>query len=246
MEETISLKELFETIKKRILMIIAITVIAVGISALFSYLILTPIYQSSTQFLVTHSNSEQQAISQGDIRTNLELINTYNDIIKSPIILDKVSDELQLNRSTNVLNSQITVGTRNNSQVVSITVQDPEPALAVQIANTVASVFQREIVSIMNVDNVSILSEAKLPENPSPIKPNPMLNMAIAFVVGLMAAVGLAFLLEFLDNTIKTEKDIEKHLGLSVIGAIPTFEVDNQMVAKSENRRRNKRGEDIA
>jgi capsular polysaccharide biosynthesis protein len=242
MEETISLKELFETIKKRILMILLITVAAVAISGAVSYLVLTPIYQSSTQFLVNHSKVDQPVINSGDIRTNLELINTYNDIIKTPIILDKVISELELDRSVSSLNSQITVGTRNNSQVVSITVQDPDPALAVKIANTVAYVFQREIVSIMNVDNVSILSEAKLAESPMPVKPNPKLNMAIAFVVGLMIGVGLAFLLEFLDNTIKTEQDIEKHLGLSVIGAIPYFDLDQEIEAKQE-RRRNRGGQ---
>ena len=246
MEETISLQELFETIKKRIVMILLITFAAVTVSGLISYLYLTPIYQSSTQFLVNHAKTEQQIISSGEIRTNLELINTYNDIIKSPIILDKVITELGIERSTGAINSQISVGTRNNSQVVTITVQDADPALAVQIANTTASVFQREIVSIMNVDNVSILSEAQLSANPSPVKPNPTLNMAIAFVVGLMAGVGLAFLLEFLDNTIKTEKDVEKHLGLSVIGAIPTFDVDNQESSRTEKGRRSRRGENIA
>lgn len=98
----------------------------------------------------------------------------------------------------------------------------------------------------MNVDNVSILSEARLAENPAPIKPNPKLNMAIAFVVGLMTAVGLAFLLEFLDNTIKTEKDVENYLGIAVIGVIPPFEVDSEQLQESEKGRRNKRGENIA
>ena len=62
----------------------------------------------------------------------------------------------------------------------------------------------------MNVDNVTVLSKAEVAENQSPIKPRPMLNVAIAFVVGLMAAVGLAFLLEYLDNTVKKEEDVEK------------------------------------
>jgi capsular polysaccharide biosynthesis protein len=243
MEETISLKELFETIKKRLIMILLITAAAVVISGVISYVFLTPIYQSSTQLLVNQSKSDQHVFTQSDIRTNIELINTYNVIMKSPIILDKVIEELNLTRSTTALNSQITVGSERNSQVVAVSVQDPDPALAVQIANTVATVFQREIVSIMNVDNVSILSEAKLGENPTPVKPNPKLNMAIAFVVGLMIAVGLAFLLEFLDNTIKTERDIEKHLGLSVIGVIPSFELDKEEVTKAELRRR--RGENI-
>lgn len=244
MEETISLKELFETIKKRIIMIILISVLAVTASGLVSYFLLTPIYQSSTQLLVNQANRDQQTFNVNDVRTNLELINTYNVIIKSPIILDKVIDELQLTRSVSALNSQISVGSERNSQVVGITVQDPNPAMAVQIANTVASVFEREIVTIMNVDNVSVLSEAKLSANPTPVKPNPQLNMAIAFVVGIMTAVGLAFLLEFLDNTIKTEKDIEKHLGLSVIGAIPEISEELEMNVRSDLNRR-KRGDNI-
>lgn len=237
-EETISLKELYETIKKRFILILLITVAAVALSGFVSYLFLTPIYQSSTQLLVNQSKVEQQMISSGDIQSNIQLINTYNVIIKSPSILDKVIKELNLDISTGNLNSQISVGSEQNSQVLFISVQDADPALAVRIANTVATVFQREIVSIMNVDNVSVLSEAKLAENPAPIKPNPKLNMAIAFVVGLMSAVGLAFLLEFLDNTIKTERDVEKHLGLSVIGVIPSFDLDKVVAERQETRRR--------
>jgi capsular polysaccharide biosynthesis protein len=106
---------------------------------------------------------------------------------------------------------------------VTINVEDENPAMAVEIANTIAAVFQEDIVDIMNVDNVSVLSAAELGENPSPVAPNPTLNMAIAFVVGLMLAVGLAFLLEYLDSTLKTEEDIEERLGLPVLASISTM-----------------------
>ncbi len=92
--------------------------------------------------------------------------------------------------------------------------------MAVDIANTTAQVFQREISNLLRVENVVILAPAELLENPAPVQPNPELNMAIAFVVGLMAAVGLAFLLEYLDQSIRTEQDIEQYLELPVIGAI--------------------------
>ncbi|MFV8826388.1 YveK family protein [Alkalihalobacterium sp. APHAB7] len=224
MEETISLKELFTTIRKRIKLLMILPLIAVVVSGLVSYLFLTPIYQSSTQILVNQSKSDMQNLSQADLRTNIELINTYNVIMKSPVILEKVIDELNLNTSVDALNSRVTVGSAQNSQVVAITVQHEDPAMAAQIANSVATVFQREIVDIMNVDNVSILSVAQISDNPSPVKPNPTLNMAIAFVVGLMAAVGLAFLLEYLDTTVKTEQDIESLLGLPVIGVVARME----------------------
>ncbi|OLO42353.1 capsular biosynthesis protein [Alkalihalophilus pseudofirmus] len=234
MEETISLKELFTTLKKRIKLLIILPLIAVVVSGLVSYLLLTPIYQSSTQILINQSNSDVQNITQSDLRTNIELINTYNVIMKSPVILEKVIAELDLNSSVGALNSNVTVGSAQNSQVVAITVQNEDPAIAANIANTIASVFEREIVNIMNVDNVSILSVAQIADNPSPIKPNPTLNMAIAFVVGLMTAVGLAFLLEYLDTTVKTEQDIEKLLGLPVIGVVSQMEATT---ANKKNRR---------
>jgi capsular polysaccharide biosynthesis protein len=229
MEETISLKDIFQTLKRRMKLIVMIPVIAVLVSALVSYFLLTPIYQSSTQILINQTQ-ENQAYTQNDIRTNIELINTYNVIIKSPIILEKVIQEANLTETVSSLNNKVTVGSQNNSQVVNITVEHEQPTTAAIISNTIATVFEREIVTIMNVDNVSVLSPAQVSDKPSPIKPNPILNMAIAFVVGLMTAVGIAFLLEYLDTTMKTEKDIEDVLDIPILGVISTFDEKNGMV----------------
>ena len=218
MEETISLKELLQTLRKRLLLILSITFVAVLVSGIVSFYFLTPIYQSSTQFLVNQAKDDQPVYNPGEIQTNLQLINTYNVIIKSPAILDIVINNLDLDMTTEQLNSKITVGSQTDSQVVAITVQDADPKMAADIANTTVNVFQREIKEIMNVDNVSILAKAEV--NSSPVKPNPYLNIAIAMVVGLMAGVGLAFLLEYFDNTVKNEQDIERNLDLPVLGVI--------------------------
>ncbi|SDZ46464.1 Capsular polysaccharide biosynthesis protein [Evansella caseinilytica] len=240
MEETISLKEIVTTLRKRISLIILLTALAVAATAIVSYFMLTPMYQASTQLLVNQSKEEGQVYTQNDVRTNIELINTYNVIITSPRILEQVLDEMQLERSYGTLRDQITVGSERDSQVVYIRVEDESPAMAVQIANTIATVFQEDIVDIMNVDNVSLLSLAELSDDPTPISPNPKLNMAIAFVVGLMAGVGLAFLLEFLDNTIKTEEQVEEKLGIPVIGMIAKMNTSNvnMNMAKHANRTR--------
>lgn len=224
MEETISLRDLLQTLRKRILLILSLTFVAVLTSGIISYFFLTPIYQSSTQLLVNQAKGDQPIYNPGEIQTNLQLINTYNVIIKSPAILDLVKKDLDLDMSTEQLDSKITVGSQKDSQVLAITVQDPDPNMAADIANTTAKVFEREIKKIMNIDNVSILAKAEVKENASPVKPQPILNIVIALVVGLMAGVGLAFLLEYFDNTIKTEQDIERYLDLPVLGAISTIE----------------------
>ncbi|MFE1242839.1 YveK family protein [Fictibacillus sp. NPDC058756] len=224
MEETISLKELFAILRKRLWLIISLTVVAAVTAGVISFYFLTPIYQASTQLLVNQSKNDKQ-IDINQVQTNLELINTYNVIIKSPAILEKVIAQLNLDTSVGQLNEQITVSSKENSQVVEVLVEDKDPAQAVLLVNTIGDVFKKEIKPIMNVDkdNVSILSKAQLAEDPSPIKPKPLLNIAIALVVGLMAGVGLAFLLEYMDTTIKTEQDIENILGLPVLGTISEF-----------------------
>ncbi|RYD07019.1 hypothetical protein N752_00120 [Desulforamulus aquiferis] len=79
-----------------------------------------------------------------------------------------------------------------------------------------------KVVEIMKVDNVNVIDLAVTPSNP--VKPNKKLNILIAGVVGLMIALGLVFLLEFLDRTIKTSEDVKRHLGLPVLGAIPKID----------------------
>ena len=247
MEETISLKELFQTLKKRLWLIGLITIIAAIISAVVSFFILTPIYQSQTQILVNQAKSDQQLYTGTEVQTNIQLINTYNVIIKSPAILDKVKKELNLDRTVDELNDQITVSSAKDSQVVEITVQDQSPYIAAQIANKTAEVFQTEISKIMKIDNVSVLSKAEVKENISPVKPQPLLNIAVAVVVGLMVGIGVAFLLEYLDNTIKTEQDIETILELPVIGAITNIKevpkATNAAARASLNTRAPQRGE---
>ncbi|AVX07245.1 capsular biosynthesis protein [Priestia megaterium] len=224
MEETISLRELFQVLRKRLWLIVLIAIIAATVSAVISFFILTPVYESKTQILVNQAKSDEQLYyNTQTVQTNVQLINTYNDIIKSPAILDKVIKELKLDGTAKSLSSQIQVTNAQDSQVAQIVVKDTSAKRATEIANTTASVFKKEVPKIMNVDNVSVLSKATLVESASPVKPQPLLNIAIAVVVGLMVGVGLSFLLEYLDNTLKTEQDIENLLELPVMGVITTI-----------------------
>lgn len=228
MEETISLQAIFQTLRKRILLIFSITVLAAVLSGVISSYYLTPIYESSTQLLINQESTEQLS-GVRDIQTDLQLINTYNVIIKSPAILDLVIDELAIEKmTTDLLTKNISVSNTGESQVVTITVQDADQYMASDIANTTATIFKREITKLMNINNVSILAEATASVEQTPVKPQRLLNVTIAIVVGLMLGIGIAFLLEYLDNTIKTEQDIEKILSLPIIGSISSMEKKEQ------------------
>ncbi|WP_112182136.1 MULTISPECIES: YveK family protein [Paraliobacillus] len=220
MEETISLKEIFEVLKKRLVLIIMLTLGAALVSGFVSYFLLTPTYQSTSQFIVNQKSSEDDSVDVNEIRSNVEIISTYNVIIKSSRILDQVVEELDLTISAGTLSEKISVANEDSSQVVTVTATDPDPEMATAIANQTVEIFESDIFDLMNVDNVSVLSEATTAADPQPVSPNPPLNIAIALVLGAMVGVGLAFLLEYLDNTIKTEEDIEHKLDLPVLGVI--------------------------
>lgn len=245
MEETISLKELFYILKKRLAMILVIAFGAAIVSAIISFFFMTPIYQSSTQILVNQKKQEGAMIQAGEIQTNIQLTNTYKVIIKSPVVLDQVNEKLNLNMTAQALTGKINVANEKDSQVISVTAEDKDPKLARDIANATADVFKGEVAKIMNVDNVTVLSKAEVAENQSPIKPTPMLNVAIAFVVGLMASVGLAFLLEYLDNTVKKEEDVENLLGLPVLGIVARMDEETANVKSHAPSSRKVRGQTI-
>lgn len=234
MEETISLKDIFMTLRRHMKLLIILPILAMTVVSTVSFFVLTPMYQNSTQLLVNQTNPNPDTVySQNEIRTNIEMIKTYNEIIKSPFILDKVIDEAEVELTVEQLNNMITVSSANESQVMNITVEDDSAKDAISLANTIATVFQNEVPDLMNVENVSILSFATYSADQSPVSPNVFLNVAIAFVIGLMAAVGLAFLLEYLDTTIKNEKDIEDILDMPILGAVSNMDSVDDFLKKS-------------
>jgi capsular polysaccharide biosynthesis protein len=195
-------------------------ILSIGIAIGISFYLLTPLYQANTQILVNQNSGPEEVYSWQTTETDLRLINTYNVIITSPVILTPVIEELKLNMTPGQLMNQISVSSESESKVVNIGVLNSDPELAVNISNTVAEVFKEQIPKLMSVDNITILSVAKLSDIPNPVKPNKTLNIAIGAIIGFMLGIGVAILLEILDATVKNESDIEELIGLPVIGVV--------------------------
>lgn len=229
MEEEISLVELFGILKKHIRVIILTTVLTTIIAAMYTLFLVTPKYQSSTEMLVSHSSEATTTnVTQQDINTSIQLINTYSDIIRNDVILDPVIEELDLNMTAGQLRNNVTVQTQNNSQVFSIQVDDENPYQASEIANTIANYFQQEIYEIMSVDNVTIISTAN--PNVNPISPNNMLNIIIGVLLGGMIGIGIVFIRELIDNTVKSKEQAEKITGWHNLGEINYFSKEDLVV----------------
>ena len=220
MEETIDLREYFQIIKKRFWIIALLAVIAMVASGLISFFVLSPVYEAKTTLIVnTDKNPESTTLTGDQLNVTQKLAVTYGEIIKSRTVLDEVNDTLKLDMSYGELAGKVSVAPLKDTQIISVTVQDTNARRATDIANTIPKVFTKEAKRITKANSVEVIDQAMQPT--APIKPNKVMNIAIAGVLGVMIGLFVIFLLEYLDNKIKTPQDIEKHLGLPLLGVIP-------------------------
>lgn len=223
--EEISLKEYFLILRKRMWLIILLTVLSVAASGLVSYFVLEPEYQTFTTLMVGKPKDYQNVDSKleyNDLLLNQKLVSTYGELVKMRVVADEVIKNLKLDMSYKEFREKVNVNLVKDTEIIKLEVMDTNPVLAAEIANETAQVFMENVKDIMMVENVQVIDEAQVPD--IPIKPRPSLNMAIAGVLGLMVSIFLVFLLEYLDSTIKTPDDIERYLNLPVIGTIPMVE----------------------
>ena len=224
MEETIDLREYFAIIKKRFWIIALLAIISALISGVISFFMLNPVYEAKSTLIVNADKQAETQIVTGDqITVTQKLAVTYGEIIKSRTVLDDVIKNLKLETTYESLSGQITVSPVNDTQIISISVQDTNPQKARDIANEIPKVFAKEAKRITKANDIQVIDKAILPKDA--VKPNKMMNIAIAAVLGMMIGLFIVFLIEYLDNKIKTPQDIEKHLGLSVIGVIPNEDI---------------------
>jgi capsular polysaccharide biosynthesis protein len=196
--------------------------VAAATAGAISIYVLSPVYSASTTLWVIKDNTGGQ-VSYNDVLMNQNLTKTYAEVAKSRSVLSGAIKALHLQATTvERLQTKLTVTAVRDTQILSFSIEDQDPALAANLADAVAESFQREIVGFMKVDNVKIVDHALVPV--SPVKPRPVMNTAIAGVLGLMLAIGLAFLLEFMDTSVKSEEDVARHIGLPVLGTIPVID----------------------
>jgi len=226
----LDLKQLMFIIKKRLLLIVSTVIVVTIATALFSIFYIQPKYEASTKIIVNQTATQMTTgqLDLNQINSSIRMIDTYKEIIRTPAIMGKVIESYpDLKLTMQDLVKKVKVSSVNNTQVMTLIVQDTSYEKAAQIVNAVSDVFSKEIPQIFQVENVSILNYAdKADTAVSPVSPNIKLNIAIAFLVSLLLTIGLAFLLEMLDDTIKSEQDIMEHLGLPTLASITKMDME--------------------
>lgn len=234
----LDLRQIFRIVVKRLRIIVLVTALATITAGAVSFYLLTPIYRASTTLWVIKEGSNQ--INLNDVMLSRNLTKTYAEVARSRAVLTDVIKRLHLqDRAVDQLQRRLTVTPLRDTEIISFSVEDPDPVMAARMADAVAESFKGQIRAYLNVQNVVVVDAAAVPD--TPVRPRPLLNIAIALVLGLMAGVGIAFLLEYLDTTLKTPDDVSLCLGLPVLGTIPVIDARGPEIRN----RRQSRGKQV-
>lgn len=218
------LNKIFSILLKHIKTIIVTTIITVIIFGIAIFTVVKPKYQSTAEIIVNQrlEKNADLSLQQQAQATDLQLVNTYKSILNSQTIGSSVKSKV----GKDVYNqSSLDVETDVSSQVISINVTSHNASDAAAIANTTASVFKQKIKKIMNVNNVSIISKARV--NNKAVFPKKSLSLLMGLVIGIVVGSFLSLLKEYNDKTITNDGYITNNLGLINLGTISDIDMKN-------------------
>lgn len=228
MEGNVNLLTYLLLLKRRALVVVLAVVVALGAAGAYTFFLARPQYTANTVLFVWQNQSTDSTgstMTYNDLLINQNLVSDYRELCKSRAVTSLVAEANGLGPTdTAALTSKIDVTTMSNTRLLLITVTDTDPVFAANVANSVATAFQKVVVEKMGAENVQVIDTALVPSSPS--SPNKPMNMLIALIVGLAAGVGLAFLIDFLDGTVKTIEEIETITGKTLLGVVPEFETE--------------------
>jgi capsular polysaccharide biosynthesis protein len=228
-DEVISLGQILSILRKHLIALIVATCAGGVLAAAVTYLIMQPKYESTAMVLVNRKQTTQ-AGQYNDLQTDLQMINTYKDILTKDVVMKPVHANLikkgVVVGSASQLAKSISVTNNQNSQVMSVTAKADDPYTARAVANETVDVFRAKITSIMtNAKNVTIISRGTL--NKDAVSPRKKLNILIGLLAGLVIGVLYAFLRELTDRTVKDPAFITDTLDLPLLGTLTDIDPQN-------------------
>ena len=219
-EIEIDLLELFYALRHRWWAILLALVIGTGAAGVYTKKLIAPHYQSTSMVYVL--SKETTLASLADLQIGSQLTKDYSVIIKSRPVLQEVIDKQNLDLTTDELGKMITIDNPKDTRILSITVEDIEPMRAKAIVDEVTKSASNYIGDIMEMVPPKVIEDGVVAVKPS--SPSVKKNAAVGGLGLAVLVCGLICLKTVLDDTIKSEEDIEKYLGLSVLAVIPDTE----------------------
>ncbi|MDO4299198.1 MAG: Wzz/FepE/Etk N-terminal domain-containing protein [Lachnospiraceae bacterium] len=219
--------------------IIVFSGILVGVCALiFTKMTTTPTYTSSTKMYILSKGQSASDVTSSDLQLSAVLASDYAQLIKDRTVTESVIAELGLSMSSEALASRISVDMPGAGRIITISVTDTDPYMASKLATTVRDTAALHIKEVMNSEAVNVVEEANIPQGQTMF--NYKRNGMAGVVLGMAIAIGIIMLQYMMNDTIKNPEDVERYLGLSVLGSIPIMKEESRKEKRRKEKHRKK------
>ncbi|MGL5067484.1 MAG: YveK family protein [Sarcina sp.] len=227
-EEVIRIEDIIYALKKRWIMILSITVAFTLAAAGLSFFVIKPKYEAKVKVFIgkEETKGNDSNYDNNDIAMYQKLMKTYAEVIKTKdatkTALGKIGQATTQGNVNRVL-AELTVSPSADTQIMEVKYTTTDKTEILPVLNAITEVFIDNSGDLIPNGNIQIIEKAESPENP--VSPNKALNTIIGFMLGMMIAIGISFLLEYMDNTVRSKDELEKLLDIPVIGSIPKMDM---------------------
>lgn len=238
-QNDIDLVEYMRIILKRKALIIAVTLLCLLIAVILTAR-QAPVYKASAELLVTQKqgvSSDQQVRDPYQAALLYEkMTKTFSELLKGRVVAEEVIARLGLDADADDVLKMVSAEPVEDTQLIKVTVNSSNANMAAEIANTFGIVLAERVSDIESSANplvvIKVVEPATVPREP--FSPRPFQNAIIAVMFGLILGVGLAFLSERLDTTVKASDELERLTGLTTLGLIPAISASAAIVTNSK------------
>lgn len=199
-DQLISIEEIMKILKKRRKIIVIITLLSILASVVLSFFIIEPKYEASTKLFIGKETTEaNQSYSQSDVIMYQTLMKTYCEVIKTNDLILKAAKEANIDLNAEEVLENLSVITIADTQILEVSFKSENAKEARDLIEEITKEFIKISKELFPNGNVKVLQQVSLPEKP--VSPNKIINILIAFLLGLIVSVALSFLLEFFHKT---------------------------------------------
>jgi len=222
----VEIRRIFYSVARKWWLILFLAILGGGIGFLNVYYT-KPVYQANTTMYIMNLDkvsTNAESLKSSDITLSQQLVRQYYEIIYSRSVISAVAQEVkEYNLSEGEILSMVSIDSKLDSNVFTISARGSDPNITAAVANATGRAFSAQIRQLSNSDNVGILDEALIPNYP--VNNKGTQKVLLGILTGLMVALGIIYFIEYFDTTVRSAEDIEKGLGVCVIGIIPELHI---------------------
>ncbi len=243
-EDYIDLRAIFDVLRRNIFVLILAFILGVGVVGGYTVLFVDPIYESTSEIYILGTNNSITSIA--DLQIGNLLTSDYMELIKSRPVIEKVISDLKLDISYSSFLKKLSIKNSDQTRIIYITIKDNDAYMAKTIVDKLTDVSLKRIAEIMETEEPNIIDYGHIAEYKS--SPNVKKNAAIGGAACMLIAAAFYIIRFILDDSIKNSDDVERYLGLNVIGQIPMDGKVSRKKQKQEDAsaRKLKNSKDIA